>query len=271
MTSFNDLFNYIQQMLAADAGFFVGVGNGLFSAIATITVVWFGIKWALAGGMAMDRFSAMLMKLAFGFAMIHYYSSPLPMFGGNFSHLITGEGKYLADQLNGQSATNLYSALDGLMNGMPQPGFGGFAAMIAGWFQFIVMFIAVTVLEGALYVIIAWGYVAAAVCILLGPVFIPFFLVEELDWMFWGWLKALVQYSFYPVVANAVILVFGRLLTGYINSNSPPWDGPGSWALLAPMLIMMLAFTVGVLKVPSLVNEILTGRSGSSAVPSRLG
>jgi hypothetical protein len=119
-------------------------------------------------------------------------------------------------------------------------------------------------------VVIGWGYIASAVCALLGPVLIPFFLISELDWMFWGWLKAFIQYSFYPVVANAVLFVFGRLKTNYLTDHSPPYDGPDQFALLAPMLIMMVAFTYGVLKIPTLVNDIFTGRSGSSAHPLSL-
>ena len=85
--------------------------------------------------------------------------------------------------------------------------------------------------------------------------------------MFWGWLKAFVQYSFYPVVANAVVFVFGSLLTNYIKLQRAAvgWRQQ-QWAMLAPMLIMMFAFTYGVLKIPTLVNDIFAGRSGSSAL-----
>jgi hypothetical protein len=35
--------------------------------------------------------------------------------------------------------------------------------------------------------VIAFGLIASAVCALLGPIFVPFFLVPKLDWLFWGW------------------------------------------------------------------------------------
>lgn len=270
MGSMIDLFTHITDLMTADSGFFMAIGLLEFSSFAVITVVWFGIQWALAGGMAMDRFANMLMKLAFGFAMIHFYSVPLGVFGGrDFHHLISDEGVYLANQLNNGSASNLFTALDSLIGGMKQPGLTAILN-IPEILEWAIVFLVVVILEAAVYVVIAWGFVASAVCVLLGPVLIPFFIVPQLDWMFWGWLKAFVQYSFYPVVANAVIFIFGRLLTGYITSNSPPWSGSQQWALLAPMLIMMLAFTFGVLKIPGLVNEIFTGRSGSSALPKML-
>ena len=270
MNSLVDLFAQIQSMMAADAGFFMSIGLIEFSALSVILLVWFGIQWALAGGMAMDRFANMLLKLSFGFAMIHFYTTPLGIFGGrDFHHLISDEGQYLANQLNNGTVSNLFTSLDSVMQGMKQPGLTALLN-IPEIIEWVIVFLTVVVLESAVWVVIAWGFIASAVCVLLGPVLIPFYIIPPLDWMFWGWLKAFVQYSFYPVVANAVVYVFGRLLTNYIAASAPPWDGAQQWALLAPMLIMMLAFTYGVLKVPTLVNDIFAGRSGSSAVPTSI-
>ena len=118
--------------------------------------------------------------------------------------------------------------------------------------------------------VIAFGYVAAAVAVMLGPVFIPFFIVPKLEWLFWGWLKSLLQYAFYPVVANAYIFVFGQLLIHFLDSHPPPYDGANLAVLFLPLLFLLIAFTWGVLLIPSLVNSLFAGRSGESAVPWRL-
>ena len=34
---------------------------------------------------------------------------------------------------------------------------------------------------------------------LLGPIFIPFLVFDKLDWLFWGWLRAYLGFSFYKV------------------------------------------------------------------------
>ena len=60
--------------------------------------------------------------------------------------------------------------------------------------------------QGAVLAVIAYGFVAGAVCILIGPVFIPFLIVPNLEWLFWGWLKTLIQYAFYPVVGKRLYL-----------------------------------------------------------------
>src|SRR5260370_8251574 len=60
---------------------------------------------------------------------------------------------------------------------------------------------------------------ATAVCILLGPVFIPSFIVPQLDWLFWGWLKAFIQYSFYQVLAAGVLYIVSQITFGIIHAQ----------------------------------------------------
>ena len=55
----------------------------------------------------------------------------------------------------------------------------------------------------------------------LGPVFIPFLLVDKLSFLFWGWLRAFIGFSFYKVVAAAVLNVLGHLYQLYYMSLIP--------------------------------------------------
>ena len=67
-------------------------------------------------------------------------------------------------------------------------------------------------MEAVAFAVIAYGYVASAVCVLIGPIFIPWFIVPKMDWLFWGWLKAFIGFSFYQVVAAAFVFVFAKVL-----------------------------------------------------------
>ena len=133
------------------------------------------------------------------------------------------------------------------------------------WYTIAV--ICIVVAQAAVFAVIAFGYVAASVAVLLGPIFIPFFIVPTMEWLFWGWLKSLLQYAFYPVVANAYLFVFGNLLIHFVDSHPPPWDGATLLVLFFPLVFLLMAFTYGILKIPSLVNSLFTGRSGESALP----
>ena len=60
----------------------------------------------------------------------------------------------------------------------------------------------------------------------------------------------------------------GSLLVHFVDSHPPPYDGANIAAMFVPLLILLIAITWGVLKVPSLVNSLFTGKAGESAVPS---
>ena len=69
-------------------------------------------------------------------------------------------------------------------------------------------------MQASVFAVIAYGYVATAVCVLIGPIFIPWFIVPKMDWLFWGWFKAFIGFSFYQVVAAAFIFIFSKVVVG---------------------------------------------------------
>ena len=71
--------------------------------------------------------------------------------------------------------------------------------------------------------VIAFGLIATGIAVLVGPVFIPFFLVPQMEWMFWGWLKSLLQYAFYQVIAQAFVFVGGTFLMNFLDAFPPPY------------------------------------------------
>jgi hypothetical protein len=272
-SSMNDLFAFLSQLLTEHASLFEAMGSHMFRGFAVILIVWFGLKSALAsasGGVAnvfhFDRFADLLMTIAFGYAMITYYSHPIPGFGVSFYHLIVDQGLDLANQLNHALVQELWDRLNALYFGLEMPAL----TLVFNALEFVRYTVTVACLliaMAAVFTVIAFGYVATAIAVLLGPIFIPFFIVPHLDWLFWGWLKSLVQYAFYPVVANAYLFVFGNLLIHFIDSHPPPYDGAMLLVLFFPLVLLLIAFTFGVLKIPSLVNSLFTGRSGESALP----
>ena len=185
----------------------------------------------------------------------------------SFHSLITNEGLALANQLNDGMVSDIFSRLDGIYFSLEVPVI---AFDIVAILHFILIVAMIIVLEAAVFFVIAFGYIAAAIAVLLGPVFIPFFIVPKMEWLFWGWFKAFLQYSFYPVVANAYLYVFGSMLVHLVDSHPPPHDGAAIALLFAPLLFLLIAFTYGVVKIPSLVSSLFSGSSGESVIPKIL-
>ena len=100
MNFFDAVLQAVNTLVQQNLGIFDGMGQNLFRAFATILVVWYGVKAALAagehrGGFHFANFVALILMISFGFAMVNYYDAPIPGFGRDFHHLITDEAASL--------------------------------------------------------------------------------------------------------------------------------------------------------------------------------
>jgi hypothetical protein len=141
-------------------------------------------------------------------------------------------------------------------------------AAIIGYF---LVALAVTAARVALLAVIAFGLVATGVAVLVGPIFIPFFLVPQMEWLFWGWLKSVLQYAFYQVIAQAFVFVFGTFLINFLDAFPPPYTVDRVLVGGLHIIFLLLAFTYGLLKVPSLTSSLFSGVAGEHAVPRLVG
>jgi hypothetical protein len=260
----------ITSLLTTQMPQFLGIGNRMFVSFATILLVWHGIRMMLAwreSGEHMFSFAKLLLMIAFGEAMIAFYASPIPGFGESFSSLITNEALTLARLISGQSIQDAQQNLNTLWNSLEQPDAWSILANLLYWLMLIVIGLA----QFALLFVISFSMVASAVCGLVGPIFVPFFIVPTLEWLFWGWLKAFVQYSFMIVIANAFIYVFEQFLSRYLQTLPPGLRLEDQLLYGVHAVMILVTFTVGVMLVPSLTASIFSGRSGESVLPSQIG
>jgi hypothetical protein len=268
--SMSDLFVFLSDLMTSHAALFQTLGMNLFRGFAVILLAWFGIKSALAsasghGGFQLDRFASLVLTIAFGYAMITYYANPIPGIGVSFYRLITDEGANLAKQIELATLQDVKQRLDSMYPSLESPTMIFASALEI--LHFVILVLGIALAEAAAFAVIAFGYIASAIAVLVGPVFIPFFIVPQLEWLFWNWLKALLQYAFYPVIANAYVFVMGSVLNHFVDSHPPPYDSGAMALLFLPLVFLLFAFTYGVLKIPSLVNSIFSGRSGESVTP----
>jgi hypothetical protein len=87
-----------------------------------------------------------------------------------------------------------------------------------------------------------------------------------MDWLFWGWFKAFIGFSFYQVIASAFIFVFSKVLTsmfqviGNISISN-------ALTILPALLITLFVCIYGLVKIPELTGGILSGRAGTWVNP----
>jgi hypothetical protein len=261
------IFQAINTLLTQNLGFFDTMGQNLFRAFATILVVWYGVKSALAaasgrGGFHFENFASLLLTISFGFAMVNYYSTPIPGVGVSFHNLVTNEAQFLASRIDQASLQNVIQGITDFESRMDSPTFGD----ILGTAVYVVVSLLLAAAQALALVVIAYGFIAAAVCVLVGPIFVPFFIVPKMEWLFWGWFRCFLQYSFYQVIASAVVAVIGNLIIGALRL--PPSGTLSTVQLLAWFPVLAITFVAAIyvlLKVPSLTNHIFSGTAGGTS------
>jgi hypothetical protein len=248
---------------------FLRIGYSMFLAFATIVLAWQGIRMMLAReglGDQMFHFARLLVFVSFGYAFIRFYEAPLPGVGVSFSNLVTDQAHLLMNVLEVRSFELVWDHLDQLWNHFLPPDAWSILANLIYWVLLLVVGIAKT----AALAVVAFGMIASAVCALVGPLFVPFFIVPKLDWLFWSWFKAFIQYSFIPVIAFAFLMIFERFLFGYLTTL-PPGITEDQYLVYGVQAVVVIGvFILGILLVPFLTVSIFSGRAGGSVLPDRL-
>jgi hypothetical protein len=246
---------------------FLRFGYSLFLSFATILIVWQGVKMMFSHdslGDSMFEFAKLLMLISFGYSFIAFYEAPLPGIGVSFSNLITDQTAYFQSVLEARAFDNIYRHFDDLSEHFLQPDAWSILANLIYW----TMLLLIALAKGLSLAVIAFGLIASAVCGLLGPIFVPFFIVPKLEWLFWGWLKAFIQYSFVPVVAIAFLMIFEQFVYRYVTTLPPTITSAeyGVYGLQA--VAVVVTFCIGIALVPSLTSSIFSGQGGQSILSS---
>jgi len=257
----------ITSLLTTSEPAFLRFGNSLFISFATILIVWQGVKMMFSHdslGDSMFEFAKLLMLISFGYSFIAFYEAPLPGIGVSFSNLITDQTAYFQSVLEARAFDNIYRHFDDLSEHFLQPDAWSILANLIYW----TMLLLIALAKGLSLAVIAFGLIASAVCGLLGPIFVPFFIVPKLEWLFWGWLKAFIQYSFVPVVAIAFLMIFEQFVFRYVTTLPPTITSAeyGVYGLQA--VAVVVTFCIGIALVPSLTSSIFSGQGGQSILSS---
>jgi hypothetical protein len=248
---------------------FLRFGHRLFLSFAAIVIAWRGIHMMLSHeglGEQMFDFAKLLMFVSFGYAFITFYEAPLPGIGVSFSNLITDQAYYFQRVLEARSFDNIYHHLDELADHFVQPDAWSILANLMYW----ALLLLIAVAKAISLAVISFGLIASAVCGLLGPIFVPFFIVPKLDWLFWGWLKSFVQYSFIPVVAIAFLMIFEQFIFRYVTTL-PQGITEAEYGIYALQAVaVIITFVMGMLLVPALTSNIFSGGGGESILSPRI-
>src|ERR1700736_6289550 len=149
--------------------FFDAVLQAVNSLVQQNLVVLYGIKAALGAGEHRDgfhfsNFVTLILMMSFGFAMVNYYDAPIPGFGRDFHHLITDEAANLSNQIGQANAQRIADDTSYVLSNLEAPGI----TQPIATFLYALLWLAAVVTEGLALIVVAFGVIATALCILLG-------------------------------------------------------------------------------------------------------
>jgi hypothetical protein len=258
----------ISSLLTTHEPTFLRFGHSMFVAFATILIVWEGVKMMLSQHALGDHlfgFAKLLLFISFGYAIVAFYESPIPGIGISFSNLITDQAHNFANILDARSLELTFDHFDELWQHFVQPDAWSILANLIYW----LLLIAVTIAKALSLAIVAFGLIASAVCALIGPIFVPFLIVPTLDWLFWSWFKAFLQYSFVPVVAFAFLMIFERFVFQFLTTLPAGITEDLYMVYGLQALVVIGVFCLGIFLIPSLTSSIFSGRGGESVFPAQ--
>ncbi len=241
------------------------LGLHMVIALATIMMVWFGVQEALASsqggqGFNMAKFLNFFMLITFAYCFVKFYDSTIPGIGYSLQGFVRGGTNNLVQIIGTDTTTNMLGSIKASLS---QSGPG--IVMMTAPYLILAYFctqLLLAILSALISVIIAYGAVGATIVGILGPVFIPFMVFEKTDFLFWGWLKAYLSFSFYKVVAAATMSILGQLYTRYY-ANLVDFTHPINLMKNFPLLIILVMVNVFMLlKIPAMTATIFSGHSG---------
>ncbi|WP_420237059.1 type IV secretion system protein [Telmatobacter bradus] len=255
----------ISQLLSSKSTVLQATGLDIFRGLAVILIVWFGVKSApsalqgFGGGFQFAKFAGLILIISFGLGMLTCCSTPIPGVCYSFSDLMTQEALNLSGEIESDQTQQIATTM---VNAEQQLGTSPGSFNILEDQTFLIIALLLAAMQAVSFAVIAYGYVASAICVLIGPIFILWFIVPKLDWLFWGWFKAFIGLSFYLVTALAFIYIFSKVLTSMFSVIGTI-SILNALTILPALFITLLVCIFGLLKIPELTESILSGRSGT--------
>lgn len=257
------LNSIVKNLLNGNSSLFLSFGTAISSGLAVILIVRYGITTALSGrGFDFgDFFNEVILLVGMCLCILKGYATPLPIFGGeNFPDLIVMGPQKLADTIILDSNKQLDTAFQGVLANNPAP-MNPFDVLGVVQYWIVRGFIEAT--RGLMFAVTAFGLVAQAVLVLIGPVCIPFLLFQPLSFLFWGWFRSLLQYSFYPLVCAAFSSIFSNLFINLIAANTNDTLSIGQSLAMIPFFFIIM---FGMLAVPVVVSGLFSGSASTGAI-----
>jgi TrbL/VirB6 plasmid conjugal transfer protein len=269
-TLFNNLLASLRDtifgVLTQNGTPFAQLGLNIFRTITIVMIVIAGTRIAFSDHHSLHKLRTLAGLILIVWIMLTLYTRSSPLLGGySFSEAIPRSAFGMADLVGTTTQQQMIAKLDQIISGLSD--MSSFSLLhVRDFMTYLIITLLVALLELAMFIVIGFGYLALGAVLVIGPVLIPFMIVPKLDFLFWSWLKALIKYSFYPVIGNIVLLGICQIMLSILNTTLPT---AGQIVItIAQIPILIIVFAAGlyaIFKIPSLVGDIFSGAANAGS------
>lgn len=250
----------VTKLLAGKHDIFLQTGTEWLRAIAIVLLIVQAVRLAWLREKGDIGGIAQFLVMVFTAGMILRYYSEL-------TGVITGTGAYLANQIDTSMTERLITKFNDVIVGMESPAWYDVLSSLTAHLHYYFCVFSLVAIQVIILGVIAFGWVAVGIIVLVGYIAVPFMIVPKFDHYFWNWLSSLIQYSFYPVVANAFVFVYGEVIMNFFTAFPGALTADKLAATIVTMVCLCLALVFGFFKIPGLVADIFRGSSGQHTMP----
>ena len=260
-------------------------GLAIWTGMATVMIVWTGLKTAFSGDYDLWEIVKLVIGLGIPRTMLAFYDTPIPGTSMSFPMLITEQGTWATNVFIGDAWKDAADTLTGAYNhvftqltdairsfgytDVFTKGISFLVASLMGGVFMALMLILLLLMFCLLMAQVIWAQFALAVAILIGPILIPWMVFPPMSFLFWGWFRTMLTYTFYGVIAGAVFNIFmnvglaflDRLITATLSFED--LFGVFRWYLILWPLIV--SGILASLKVGELAQLLVSGAGSASA------
>jgi type IV secretion system protein VirB6 len=252
----------IDDLVTSHMELFVADGLRLANVLAVLVLTMKAIGWMFHGvsswhaHFALGPLIEFLGKLACVLILLHYYNNPLPGSAVSFHQIFSYTGRLIGASIDLQILNDFLARCAEVLKNLQKP----ISFDVIGIAEYLYVLVNLALIEGILFVITIFGFIAIGIGSLVGPLFIPLLLVPNLSSLFWRWVNSMMVYSFYQVVAKAMIFVWCHIVVAFFsNAIHGDYSIGGFLYLLVPFGMLNVGFIFSLSRVPSLAAEYFGG------------
>jgi type IV secretion system protein VirB6 len=252
-------------------------GLAELSAIALFSLIGMVINWNTTGmtlrfhthPVRAGDLTRFLLRLILCSLLETYWANPIPGSGLSINHLAS----YIAQAM--VAAFDQHS-LDQLLNLLRIAGKHTTLPSLMVPTEILCYFLVQCLLglaSAILFLVNCSAFILYGVAALFGPVFIPLLMTETFRAKFFHFLDVLVGFAMIRAVAAAFIFVWAGFMNTFLERTFHGDYSIGVWlANLIPCIMVMIAFILNMLFIPSMTQAIFGGAAGlTGAAPTMAG